>query len=1034
MIARLERRIFMSISIVHLSDIHIKTKDDIIHGRINKIARACTSVIPAKSDVILAISGDIAFSGKEDQYQLATKDINDLVDFISKEKAATIHYFLTPGNHDCDFSINNSIRETLVSNVRSNIDVQYYNSVSDVQTNYFSFAKKFDCNSKDMVSTSEIQSSEGKILLISINTAWMSVLNEVPGKIIMPPSLFKSINTDKYKLIITELHHPTAWLNPDHKTEFITYLRQNSDILLMGHEHLKDYYETSGQGFNILCNHGKELQDSNSDESAFSIINFNQNLYDYDLFDISWNGSCYKISNSQTKTFHKNSATQESMLYPNSKAIATASDIGISVKHFAKEDVTLPDLYVWPELNKSIYSNNNKKTLKIQKEVYSELSNNKISIVIGPATSGKSSLAKMLFLTYAQENYCCLYIKGSSFTSTDRKQIAQVITQAFEDEYSESKHDEFLQLSSNDRAIIVDDFDSMSLHGERRNCIISYLTEYFGNIILLLSSEIEFPSLISCSALSTFSEVISYEILPFGNRKRKELISKWYHLQENSRDEEEIEDRIESSINVVDTFLGNGAYFIPAIPIAIIAVLQNGDSIAPSYNGSQYGFLYETMIQRNLSTIGVDYAASGSYNIDINVVSHLAFFMLKHRKTYFIKDELCTIVKEFNSVKKLSVSCEDILNKMCTAKIFFQDTSEGITYRFKYLYIFYYFSGHYLAYHPNDNDVKDIVNYMSSRLYIEDYANIIIFLCHFANNTDVIESILLNACITLENYQPFDFSKSNTIFSDIQSLIDAMIPKSIGGDEDVSINRDRSLSELDDAGINDGHVEQNKSLIIDEVNDKEKDLAAISASFKTLEVLGEILQNYPGEISGNLKIEMINELHNLGMRSIQAIIQTTLFLEQDVIDFIIDRATSDDKNYRREDIVTTVKSIINLMLSEMVQAIIHMIANSLNSKYLLPVSKEALEKDPSLSSKLVLADLKINCLKSINYQDISALKDQLDGSNQYFASSILKSIVAHYLNFNRCDYKLRSKLCDLFNFSLKQTMLKTTKSFIEQGY
>lgn len=1025
----------MSLTIIHLSDIHIKGKEDIIHTRVSEIARTCASVIPSRGDVVLAISGDIAFSGSKKQYHYAAEALKEITKYICEEKSATIHYIFAPGNHDCDFSAPDSIRNALIGSAKPDaVDLQYYRTVSSVQGNYFSFIKEYGICSEDLVTTKEIEIDSNKILFVSINTAWMSVINEVPGKIVMPPSLLHEIPSEKYKIVISLFHHPTAWLNPDFKTEFVDYVRYNTDILLVGHEHLKDSYEQVGQRFNVLCNHGKELQDSNSEASAFSIINFDQTYQNYQLIDLSWNGGGYSILSDVTKPFHKNSAVYESVFHPNDNTIASANDMGISIKHFAKEEVVLSDLYVWPELNKVTYHIDKKTVSKVQTDLFMELDKNDINIITGTSSSGKTALAKKLFLSYAPDDVCCIYVNGLSFTAADSKKIAQVIDQAFESQYSTSKLEEFRKLSSKKRVIIIDDFDCMRLHGDRRNAVINYLADYFGKMYFLLSSDIELPMILSSTARSTLSEVFVYDILPFGNKKRKELISRWYHLQERNREDDEIEARVDKSIAQVNTFLGNGAYFIPAIPIFIVGVLQNGDAMTATYNGSQYGFLYETMIQKSLSTIGPDYAVSGSYNIDVSIVSQLAFYMLQHKKTFFSEDELAATVKEFNSVKKLTASSEDVLRKMCDAKIFYQDVSEGTSYKFKYPYIFYYFAGHYLAYHLSDKDVQDMIEYMSSRLYIEDYGNIIIFVCHFANNTNVIESILLNAYATLEHYPTFDFSKSDSMFSDIQSAIDALVPKAIGSNEDVTVNKERSLSRLDAAGINDGHVEQSNSIIDDEVTDKEKDLAAISASFKTLEVLGQILQNYPGEIDGELKVDMIDELHKLGMRSVQAIIQTIGYVEQDLIDFIVDRATQDGKNFRREDIVSATKKFLSMLLSGMVRGMINMVAQSLNSKHLLYAAKEALEKDDSISSKLVLAELKTNCLRTPDYQEIASLKDQLDRSNEHFASSILSSIVGYYLNYNRCDYRFRAKLCSLFGFSEKKTMIETSKLLLGQGY
>lgn len=61
----------MTAVILHLSDIHIKSSHDPILKRANNIAVCTFSSLPSASSVFIVVSGDIAFSGRADQYALA---------------------------------------------------------------------------------------------------------------------------------------------------------------------------------------------------------------------------------------------------------------------------------------------------------------------------------------------------------------------------------------------------------------------------------------------------------------------------------------------------------------------------------------------------------------------------------------------------------------------------------------------------------------------------------------------------------------------------------------------------------------------------------------------------------------------------------------------------------------------------------------------------------------------------------------------------------------------------------------------------
>ena len=106
---------------------------------------------------------------------------------------------------------------------------------------------------------------------------------------------------------------------------------------------------------------------------------------------------------------------------------------------------------------------------------------------------------------------------------------------------------------------------------------------------------------------------------------------------------------------------------------------------------------------------------------------------------------------------------------------------------------------------------------------------------------------------------------------------------------------------------------------------------------------------------------------------------------------------------------------------------VHQVAISLNSKYILEAATRVFSDDSSISSKLILVDLKLNCLNMPNYQEIASLKKFFDSQNERFASSILCSIVGYYLTYNKCDRALRSKLCALCGISEKQIFIENKK-------
>lgn len=1026
-------RILMSFSVIHFSDIHFTGENDTLTNKVEKLKTACVSSLPSNGVVVIVISGDIAFSGKKQQYDLAREMLESVTQYITEQKRSKVYVVCSPGNHDCDFSENSTVRDTLIEAVRSSrIDAAYYNSVAVVQNEYRSFAGSFGIDVDAILPREEIDCGDYRILFLLANTAWMSVKKEVPGKIIMPTHLFEQVSPEDYKAVFYVFHHPLNWLDPDMKKPFVDHIRQNADMVLMGHEHARDSYEKVGSAFSVFCNHGKELQNSESDDSTFSVINFDNAFQNYDVIDYKWNGDIYsRSSEALTNQYHKNSATKKKVFTPNETILAYANDIGIVLNHFAKDTITLPNLFVWPDLIRSDYYNEKSGSLVIRANIIEELSKSSLTILTGASCCGKTAMAKSLFLLEEAQDSCCLLLRGKDFTSSDELQIKGVIEKAYSTQYSIDYLEDFRQLPNAQRSVVVDDFDLIKNSKGRRTAVLDYLCGFFGRVTILLSSSIELTTILASESIARLDHVVYYEIMPFGNRKRKEIISKWYSLNESTLSEEEVSNRVDNAIEKIDTLLGNGNGFVPAVPVFVISALQNIDAIQKTFTGSKYGFVYESLILSSLTKNTPDYKDAGIYEIDVGVLSRLAFAMLLDKRTSFSTEQLEAEISAIKDEHLIQISTTDFLHRMVSARIIFLDPSCGNTYRFMYPYIFYFFCGRYIAYHFEEPRVKEEVEYMSGRLYNEIYGNIIIFVCHFANNSDVIDDVLLNAYDTLTNYSGFDFTKTNPVFEEIKDSLEALIPQTIASsDLDVSANKEKRLERMDEIGLNDGQIIRGAETIDDDVTEKEKDLAAIVAAFKTIEVLGEILQNYPIGIDGPKKIEIIDEIHKLGMRSVQAMINTMGYLEKELVEYLYARVSSDKKHISKEDVVRATRRFINVLISGMARGMVHQVAVSLNSEHLLLAATKSLESDNSISSKLVLLDLKLNCLNHFSFGEVQSLKRELDATNELFASRIVDSIVGQYLNFNRCDHSLRSRLCSLCGLSQQQALIASQQNML----
>lgn len=138
----------MKITVIHLSDIHLKHTNNSVEtaktGLFNAILKYTINV----EAVFVLISGDIANTGHPDEYTLAERLLKEITHFIETNKGKSPIFITIPGNHDCDFSNANKARENQINLIRESgkdvIDTSVLELCVKPQTNYNSFKQNLN--------------------------------------------------------------------------------------------------------------------------------------------------------------------------------------------------------------------------------------------------------------------------------------------------------------------------------------------------------------------------------------------------------------------------------------------------------------------------------------------------------------------------------------------------------------------------------------------------------------------------------------------------------------------------------------------------------------------------------------------------------------------------------------------------------------------------------------------------------------------------------------------------------------------------
>lgn len=1034
----------MSLVMVHLTDLHLdESSYENVKRKYDSIAGACYSVIHDGDDVLLLFTGDITNRGRESEFILFDDMLSGIIRKIESEKAVKVYFACVPGNHDCTFSADENVRDIEIQTRDEFVCEcnQMVSSVSDskirdytlkVQRNYRAFISKYEYKEENcLVDSLSLDLSCGRVKIYMLNTAWCSKPKEQPGDLIFPIKYIQNLEND-CDLSLVICHHPYSWFNLQNNVMFEQQLRSFVDILFFGHEHRFDKVEASNPKWNYLRLNGEELQNSKDNNmSKFAIYvlygdpcDLSSNELKFRQYDFVWsndyNGGRYKRSEHSEERFHKNRSNISALFVPNDKFQLFLNDLGMSVKHYRVGELKLSDIYCQPELYRFDVDKIDCIFNTITETPFTETLKNDMTLIAGDAMSGKSTLAKSLYTEFNKHNFNCLLLDASEFTSCKESTLEKLFENTFKEQYDGEYIDAFQQLEKGNKAVIIDNIQNFALNDDLRGRLFVFLHKHFSKIVMF--SSIDFDNLLLMSECGDLGieKYAMYKIGYLSKALRLELIKKWHNLgSDKVQHEDDTQLRVETSAKIIESVLDSRARLVPAYPMNIIFLLYTESSGLPANTQiSQYGFLYETLVNKSLSH--VPDITPARLNICVGFLSVIAYYMLDSNAeecTRAIVDELA---KKYKAAKKVKFDCGKLISDMLDCNVFVEKHDKIL---FKYPYIYYYFVSKYIVNNMRSLNVKKKVEEMCSCLYNESYGNIMIFVCHFANNNEIIDNILISAFDTISSAKQFDFSKKQTeILMGVNDKIDKILfDIGVGDEKDVNAHREERLAQDDTSVSNMSSSDCSK-----EITEEDKEsIASLYSAMKIIMVLGQILKNYPGDISGERKVEMIRALHDLGMRIVGDMFYTVGGYADSLIDYLIKLVRDEGDASTSFEISQGVKKLVGGLLAQFAMLMIHLISVSFGNEYALEAADEAI--GDSISGRLVLFDIEMNCLAKPKFDDLEKCFCEYQQRGLDFAGLTLKYITHEYLRFNKCGTAKRDHLCDLMHFKKKNYLLNSKR-------
>lgn len=1037
----------MELVITQLTDIHIKQESDldILLQRTNSIVGAIFEVVSKVKETMLLIcvTGDIAFSGTEEQYILAELFFDDIYEkIINRYQKIDVYFAFIPGNHDCDFSSKeNNVRTIVLKAPEIDMnDESIMETCTSIQRNYYDFVSYYErkklasSNRKNSIFTQNeiINEQLGKynIKLQCLNTAWCSSLHEKKDMFFcVPEKIDKKKEND---IVITLMHHGENWFNWKGVENWEKYHKEYSDIILIGHDHYSQFVQKTN--YDTTTNYfikGNQLYSTEEpDQSGFNIfkINFQENVEFF--YTYSWNGKLFeRIIDTKAQTFERNrfSRYRVSIVRELRERLENI-EIDISSKY--KSPLLLSDIYIFPSLKGEDLNYSNKTQIyREEKSILNVIQTKKKILINGNKEYGKTALLKRLFMIYYGMDLFPVFIDANDIRSADEGIVNALVRSAYKSSYCNLNIDEVMQMEKEKRVCFIDDFDEIILRDKSLKLFIEYINAQFDIVILTennMSSMLDVAKNLETNDFinDVFYELEITELRRYGKSK---LIDKWLLLEDTEQNikSQEFEAKRKAKLSQMQSVLKKG-YFrnTPLEFLLVLSYMDNSEAMNTDY--TRFSYVYDCLIREKINEISEkDSKIALAYRTLLEILAYDLY--LQNESTTFDEQYVLNSIANYNQeYTPLKGTTVKIIQKLVQNKILEEKNDK---YKFKYDYMYYYFAGSYIVDILSPDERNEKTKEILSNLTFEKNYNIGLFMAYSVNAEHEILPKLKSICDELlPEYKDFKYEDQKEFLKKINSDILEKLDKIYHIPENSEIPQIQESEKIrrDDADEEKNERKEAQKRAGDTLNTISTDFMKLQRS---IEFQGDILKNYATKIKKQPRKDVIELMGKSNLKLIGFLCKS-LSADIDKIIEIVEKKTKEgkeDKIPEKDILISLIRDFIGILWAGFIELNIDYLAYCWECDSIEDDIIAYREKVQSAFFDMVTVEYKIkitnNKLPIVDIEKCISGKRKLDS----FSKRIMKDIIASYLSSYQYDIKDKERVCSLLGYKYKKLFLDDQK-------
>lgn len=1039
----------MRLLLLHLSDLHIKGGGDPILSRSGHIARAVQDFDQGLDRCVIAISGDVAFSGKEEQLIEGWTFFRELEGLlrdclIGTQNEIPIEFVAVPGNHDCDFERGDELRQAARQKIlgeRSGGEHNpLVNSCTKPQQPFFDSFLGELMGSRTSPAESDFpedlyyeyniyQNDEAYVRFRCCNTAWLSRLHEEQGELYFPADAVRQSSPQGREILaVTLFHHPYNWLEANSGREFRERVEAESDIILTGHEHDGSWSMHAGERGerNQYIEAGALQESEDPSSSSFNALVIETENQEQKLRRYIWDTDQYRPEYQteeweplQVNQFHRHS---DFTLKRDTRDFL--EDLGTTIDHPRVGHLKLDDIFVYPDVQLAGSEGSDFPNFESSVHLRDRIREQNHILISGDDLSGKTSLSKNLFLDLFRDGLTPIYMRGrdEDLRNPEMDEFGY-LEKLFCQQYGEEQLEKYRQLPREERAIILDDYHRLPKNLRGRSSFLECICQYSGHIIVTtddILAEIEELTHSGSGSEESLFSFDHYRLQPFGNARREELIKKWVTLGRTIGPDktEQIIRKREEFRQILDTIFGND--FIPAYPSYVLPVLYARESsIDVDPDVGTHGYFYGILIRSNLSQD----RTHTEYDVLTGYLSYLAYSLFTEGELEISEEKFYEIHQSYQQKYDITRHGGEMLDELIEARVL--NETAGI-YKFKRRYFYYYFVANYISNRLREERIQEDVSYLCRNLHIEENSNILLFLAHQSKDALIIKELLNAASDLLPEENVATLDNDVEFFDDLREEVREIVYEEKDPEESRrellerqdKIEQSSPVTRQDErvAGADDGGE-------IDEVADPTRQAAI---ALRTLNITGQVLKNFPGTLEKGPKLEVAKASYAIGLRTLSYILGVIRDTREEFVHGVVDRLSTTNMEADIIQIREEVRDLVASICQGVSFGMIRRIARAVGSPELSRTYERVLEHRDSPATQLINLSLELNYTEQYPTGNVIELAEELKSKPLPF--SILRYMILRHFKLFPVDREDKQRICDAVDISYARVQIESAGS------